>query len=882
MSSSQVVDWVGNGKIYTDLLPNPYPFPAQANPLSQVLIAGQDAGNQDIINLNEIQVTNVTQQVAPGILNPHLSIGGPGNTLRVLGATDKGSIIVGDGTDTKELVCPTTTNNIETTGTIYNWLSIANGQSRTFNVSNGSLYAQGYSITITYNGTDSITGTITAVVGDDVTITITSFTNAAPSISNLILTTTPNGAVAGNPTDPIFGLNPATTTPTPPELPPNSMIIGGQCFLYSILGDPNPTPFTISILGTNIQRPTSNTQNTPLWENPTITSTIYAFPDGCFTSTPQIVQIQANTGGAAVAFGFPAGGSFVNQDYCGFLTGYTLPYSSGTIGINSKLVLTADNTKPLGVFWGVDAQGVGTITSVSGGNNISISGSLSAPVVNFQSPTTSNIVLGVGTEILATSGNTTMSIDSTGLTDTFLSGPVENKEDIAVTATSVQNTISTTSTGDYQNSAVVTSDTNFVNNVMSSQILTAGFEKTASASITCNTSSTFPIAQFNCGVSAPTTSPFPDITASVAIGCSDTTNGFLQISQSAPFAPTFITTLDKNGLVQNNSSGAGFNLQCAQDITLTCPSANKIIVPNGNDIDLSSTTGSVVHTTTYGKDGMESQDFLAGTYASQANLTQSSGASQMFISSSNLTASSNQYLRCEATAGGDLNIEHNGTAGRNLAITTNQSLSITAPNQPISVSTGSFQTFSSARTGGVTQPSFVFENPNATSGSFPVVRTNKSLGNLAAGDAVSAISSWGRDASGVSREWTRIQTNAENVTTSPANQDGTLSFWGSINGVVAQVANFNGAQNENNMFRPLDMNGNAIRTTLGSMTIDTSPSSTAGAVLTLATKDNVAGSGAGLALTGNTLLSASAGGNSGQHLCLTIGGVVYKIALLNP
>jgi hypothetical protein len=28
-------------------------------------------------------------------------------------------------------------------------------------------------------------------------------------------------------------------------------------------------------------------------------------------------------------------------------------------------------------------------------------------------------------------------------------------------------------------------------------------------------------------------------------------------------------------------------------------------------------------------------------------------------------------------------------------------------------------------------------------------------------------------------------------------------------------------------------------------------------------------------------LNASAGGSSGQHLCLTIGGTVYKIALLN-
>jgi hypothetical protein len=52
--------------------------------------------------------------------------------------------------------------------------------------------------------------------------------------------------------------------------------------------------------------------------------------------------------------------------------------------------------------------------------------------------------------------------------------------------------------------------------------------------------------------------------------------------------------------------------------------------------------------------------------------------------------------------------------------------------------------------------------------------------------------------------------------------------------------------------------------------------------IVLNTKTGTAGSGAGLNLKGNTLTDGSAGGNSGQHLCLTINNVVYKIALLNP
>lgn len=110
--------------------------------------------------------------------------------------------------------------------------------------------------------------------------------------------------------------------------------------------------------------------------------------------------------------------------------------------------------------------------------------------------------------------------------------------------------------------------------------------------------------------------------------------------------------------------------------------------------------------------------------------------------------------------------------------------------------------------------------------------------------------------------------------------DGALDFYTCINGVNQNVMRLNGADNENNTFRPFDLNGNALKTSQGNMTIDTT-SSTGTGTLTIATKDGTAGSGGGLLLTGNTLLSASASGSSGQHLALTIGGTVYKIALLN-
>jgi len=72
MSSSGIIS-NNNGKIFNDLLPNPYPYPAVPPSLAQVLIAGDDAGNGNIENLLQIQTTNVVQQAQIG---GHLSVWG--------------------------------------------------------------------------------------------------------------------------------------------------------------------------------------------------------------------------------------------------------------------------------------------------------------------------------------------------------------------------------------------------------------------------------------------------------------------------------------------------------------------------------------------------------------------------------------------------------------------------------------------------------------------------------------------------------------------------------------------------------------------------------------------------------------------------------------
>jgi hypothetical protein len=82
---------------------------------------------------------------------------------------------------------------------------------------------------------------------------------------------------------------------------------------------------------------------------------------------------------------------------------------------------------------------------------------------------------------------------------------------------------------------------------------------------------------------------------------------------------------------------------------------------------------------------------------------------------------------------------------------------------------------------------------------------------------VSRISTFAKNTSGVTFEYSRIQTQTENNST--GNEDGTLQIYNLVNGTLQQTFTFNGAQNENNSFRPLDMNANDIRTTTGNLVL---------------------------------------------------------------
>lgn len=67
----------------------------------------------------------------------------------------------------------------------------------------------------------------------------------------------------------------------------------------------------------------------------------------------------------------------------------------------------------------------------------------------------------------------------------------------------------------------------------------------------------------------------------------------------------------------------------------------------------------------------------------------------------------------------------------------------------------------------------------------------------------------------------------------------------------------------------------------GGIVIDANNASVTNGAITLTTKNGTPSTTTGLILTGTALQSSTAGGSAGTHLCITLNGTLYKIALLN-
>jgi hypothetical protein len=135
--------------------------------------------------------------------------------------------------------------------------------------------------------------------------------------------------------------------------------------------------------------------------------------------------------------------------------------------------------------------------------------------------------------------------------------------------------------------------------------------------------------------------------------------------------------------------------------------------------------------------------------------------------------------------------------------------------------------------GGSTNPQLLLQNSNATAGNTNGVSTMeyyKSGRNVVANDVVGSMRFNANNYLGTKTPFGRIDCVAT-ASSAGAGDDGALDFYSCVNGASSLVFRMNGADNENNSFRPLDMTGNNIKTSSGNMTIETTASSGVGTIV---------------------------------------------------
>ena len=236
-----------------------------------------------------------------------------------------------------------------TTTTVYDWNSLAIGQSRNFTTTVPTSIYIGTGITITYSSTDSIKGKVTAVNGATITLTITKITSAT-YVSNFLLKTKGVQNLAGAISSRNLYVNPNITTPNPPTIPTNSIITKGECNIYSA---GSAGTFSITLSGTNVVRGVGQTSSLPTHFNPTPIILDEA-NGGCFVGTTQTPTITVNSS-TGFNFAFAIDGGFNPAEFVGSLSGYTLNYNTGTIVIDDIASISDPNSpvitiKKVGIF----------------------------------------------------------------------------------------------------------------------------------------------------------------------------------------------------------------------------------------------------------------------------------------------------------------------------------------------------------------------------------------------------------------------------------------------------------------------------------------------------------------------------------------------------
>jgi hypothetical protein len=189
-------------------------------------------------------------------------------------------------------------------------------------------------------------------------------------------------------------------------------------------------------------------------------------------------------------------------------------------------------------------------------------------------------------------------------------------------------------------------------------------------------------------------------------------------------------------------------------------------------------------------------------------------------------------------------------------------------------------------TGTPANPIFTLRQDDTATGA-GTMRFYKNLSLV--GNDIGVIAFNANTTTATNQEYARISSTIRSNTS--GNLDGSIGLFARVNNSNTEFIRVNGVDSQTEFLQPIDLNGNAINTGTGNITISATGSSGTGdinitaknrATLTANPSQAVVLEGNSIELNGASLISGSAGGNSGNYLQLIINGSTYYIALLNP
>jgi len=165
----------------------------------------------------------------------------------------------------------------------------------------------------------------------------------------------------------------------------------------------------------------------------------------------------------------------------------------------------------------------------------------------------------------------------------------------------------------------------------------------------------------------------------------------------------------------------------------------------------------------------------------------------------------------------------------NVGITSNNVI-LTSNNLTSTTDTLTVKSLSSGYT---SSPNIIVENVLASAGNttgVPSTKYYKSGRTTVLNDVIMSQQFNAKNYANVEKTYGKIEcsiTGASAIT----GDDGALDFYTLINGTNQNVLRLNGADNENNTFRPFDLNGNALKTSVGNLEINATSSTTTGQIV---------------------------------------------------